>query len=310
MESKFKLANQYFNKNQITLARPLFAEVLENSDKNFEALYKLGVCDFRLEKFKEAGDSFSALIEVEPRNSLAWYYLGLTKERRGDKDKAIEKYHMALLIDPDLEVAQKKLSELGIEPTVADQPKQTVFQTQDEDGPGLLLYSSKYRRPTSFSIHIIMLLIGSVLFLILFLDLDKRLIHTYFGRFRDIIGFAAIIFFLPTFVDIILRSVTTKYDIYERRIDIRKGILFRTHTSIWLFEIINIELSENPVELLTRNSRIALQTQDKSYPLLGLVKPKREGKSKLRTINFNLALFDELRSAVREQRGAVKKVWI
>lgn len=294
------------------MARPLFAEVVESSDDNFEALYKLGVCDFRLKKFKEAGASFSALIEVEPKNSLAWYYLGLTKERQGDKDKAIEKYHMALLIDPDLDVAQKKLAELGIEPTIVGEPKRTVFETQDEDGPGMLLYSSKYRRPTSFSTHIAILVFSSIFFTLLYLDAYLNIISIYsrdiFGSIADSFGLMLymIIIFLPTFVDLILRSVTTKYDIYERRIDIRKGILFHTHISIWLFEIVNIKLSKNPVDLLTRNSRIALQTQDGSYSLLGLVKPKNEGESN----NFTLALFNELRSAVREQRGAVKKVWI
>jgi tetratricopeptide (TPR) repeat protein len=56
---------------------------------------------------------YTRAIEIDPRLIDACYDRGVSHERRGDRDRAIPDYRMALQIDPVFEPLRKALSNLS-----------------------------------------------------------------------------------------------------------------------------------------------------------------------------------------------------
>ena len=117
------------------------------------------------------------------------------------------------------------------------------------------------------------------------------------------------VFVSIVFIDLLVRSRLTKYIIYEKRFDIKEGILFRKHLSCWLYEITNISFSRNPINLITGDSTITIEAEGLKYKLTGMSAPKTPG-SRSSALKFMQSLFETLRNTVREERGRVKKIWI
>ena len=82
MKTDYESALTHFQSKRIAAAKPLFAAALEEDPGNLDALYKFGVCQFRLEEFKQAEGSFRSVVEKDPEHFKAWYYIGLSLERQ------------------------------------------------------------------------------------------------------------------------------------------------------------------------------------------------------------------------------------
>lgn len=96
-----------------------------------------------------------------------------------------------------------------------------------------------------------------------------------------------------------LAYVGTHYDLYERRIDIRSGGLFRKLESIWHYEIVDVTFHRSPLMTLTGNAAISLKTQEGERRIVGLASPSVMER-----------LWREIRDAVLIERREMKKVWI
>lgn len=294
MQLAHNQAQLLFKANKISAAARLFEEVLKQDPENMDAKLKLGVCRFRQKSFELAETIFRQLTATNHQNFNAWYYLGLCYERHGKPKDSITAYRIALAINPNFEAAKKKLKEQLQHPA----SETAVFKSEPSEGPGEILYKANHRRISSFTTHCILigLLLGGGLLLYIVHNSPSALALLFLA-----IG----VFIL---IDVVLRSRFTKYILYERRIDIKKGILFRDHSSVWLYEITGISFSRNPLNVVTGDSRITLDTGHAKYELTGMTAPKTS--SGWSTLKFTQSLFDELRNTVRDERGNVKKIWI
>ncbi len=61
-------------------------------------------------------------------------------------------------------------------------------------------------------------------------------------------------------VCIVLASFCTTYHVYERRIDFSRGVLFRRKSSLWLYDVTDIEYERSGLMLLTNTAVLALSS--------------------------------------------------
>lgn len=98
----------------------------------------------------------------------------------------------------------------------------------------------------------------------------------------------------------LIAAPLTRYDLYQRRIDITRGVLNRHHTSAWLFEIQDVRLRQPPWLTLSRNAEIRIRLQDSTkLRIIGLG-----------TLRQQIRLREELRDAALRERRALKSVWV
>jgi len=324
-------ADTAFDKRDYVAAARLYGPM---APADLHAAYRLGLCHFRLKDFAAALRAFRAAIDYHPEDARSWYYLGVCAERTGDTAAAIPAYRMALRLDPTLSQAREKL--LALDPGAAlpsdglaqsssgtaqlsepvapphsefarenaTQPQNAPEPIPDDDTghPGELLHVSRRRRIGSFTSHFILL--GSPI-IVFFLNFP--LVFFSGGVLGLHLGFIlnlAILIWVFVLAEVILRSYLTRVSIYERRIDIADGILFRRQRSVWIFRVQDLQYRRNPITLLTRNAAIRLETENGRVDLLGLTPPK--GSS---AVVYANDLFDELRIAVRNQRGKIKRIF-
>lgn len=102
------------------------------------------------------------------------------------------------------------------------------------------------------------------------------------------------------FLHALLAGSRTRYDIYERRIDIASGVLNRRRTSVWLYEITDIQLRQPAWLTLTGNASVRLRLEDASKASI----------TGFGTQDQQLSLWEELRDAALVERRALKNVWV
>ncbi|KVC63414.1 hypothetical protein WI73_24040 [Burkholderia ubonensis] len=100
-----------------------------------------------------------------------------------------------------------------------------------------------------------------------------------------------------------MRARRTVYDIYERRIDIREGLLIRKESSVWTFEIINPTLHRSLLNVIFGCGRIIL------------IDTPSEQMNNAKIIGFGSfedtrALWQALRDTAIKDRLTIKRMWI
>ena len=109
--------------------------------------------------------------------------------------------------------------------------------------------------------------------------------------------------FLLLWAILYMKSVATRYWIYERRIDIKTGVLLRQEHSIWIYEIDETWLTRSPLNLLTGDATVHIQAtmthKTEHWEITGLGNHK-----------FMKRLWEELRDAGLVERRAMKRWWI
>lgn len=297
----FKQAEKLFKANRINAASKLYEKVLKRDNGHQKSRFKLGICRFRQKRFSEALQHFDMVLRSQAQNYNAWYYKGLCYERIGSEAKAIEAYKKTLEISPDFKLAKQKLK--GKQDVSSGESK--IFKDQIKEGPGEVIYEEQNRRLSSYTLHwflVIVVYLSAVILTFAIFD------FSYLLRFFLL----STIILIPIYIDLFLRSYNHRYKLYQKRIEVKKGILFRTHQIFWLYEITEISLTQNPWYVITGNYSINFQTaragKDKKFSLRGLKKPKESVD--ITTKKFTEILFQEMLNAVREDRGEVKKIWI
>lgn len=125
-------------------------------------------------------------------------------------------------------------------------------------------------------------------------------------------GIAVLALGIGLFILPFLAAPSTHYEVYERRIDIRKGVLNRRRFSAWLYEILDVELRQTPFLTLTRNAEVRIY-----LPPSGQPKRSRFGvdRSILRIIGFGsyknqVGLWQEVRDAGLRERKIMRKWYL
>jgi hypothetical protein len=109
-------------------------------------------------------------------------------------------------------------------------------------------------------------------------------------------------------VSALLNRQTTSYTVRERRIEITQGVLFRTRKYIWLHDITDIQLAQDPALMLAGTAQIKVQVDGAKF---GSITPRRTpaiiGIGSLETM---LRLFDQLQARIVHERRAMKRAFI
>ena len=113
IESLFTEAMSMHRSGDLDNAEKLYKNILSRDPDNPDVLNLLGVLSLQSEKLKEAERFIRKAIAVD--SSIAEYHfnLGEVLLHNDDKYAAIQSYRKSLEINPNLEIAKKKLVALG-----------------------------------------------------------------------------------------------------------------------------------------------------------------------------------------------------
>jgi len=125
------------------------------------------------------------------------------------------------------------------------------------------------------------------------------------------VGIGLILFGGVLSVHAALAARASVYQIYERRLDVRKGVLSRRHQSVWLYEITDVELRQSPTLTVTRNAEIRIYLPSTGYNKVRL----RKDRSRVRIIGFGSLgnqrnLHSELVEAALKERRAMRRWYL
>jgi len=112
-----------------------------------------------------------------------------------------------------------------------------------------------------------------------------------------------------------LNQALTRYEVYERRIDISRGVLFRKRQMIWLYEVMDIELVQSPLLMLAGSGTLILTLQpgSGSAPKSSLTRKEKPNVPQLRAfgpISRLRRMQQELLAIIEVERRSMKKTWI
>jgi tetratricopeptide (TPR) repeat protein len=125
------------------------------------------------------------------------------------------------------------------------------------------------------------------------------------------VGYALVAIGLVLILHSFLAARLTTYEVYERRIEVTKGVLNRRRLSAWLYEIADVELRQSPMLTLTRNAEVRIY-----LPQTGYGKPSRfNDRSVLRIIGFGRLrdqehLWEEIRDAALRERRIMRRWYL
>jgi TolA-binding protein len=110
-----------------------------------------------------------------------------------------------------------------------------------------------------------------------------------------LLGIAAVL----VLVHLALAHAGTRFEIFQRRIDMRRGGFTTASESIWHYEIRDVQLDRSPLLRLTGTARIILSTDNGQRSLVGLAPAATMER-----------MWREIRDAVLVERREMKKMWI
>lgn len=240
-----------------------------------------GVAFYRKHDLAAAQRHFRTAITKDPRIVLAHHYLGLIHERGGANEKAADCYRQVLHIDPSFEDAEKRLANLEHSPS--HEPR-----------------LSRRRRFRSFQLAMVaMLLLPVSLICIPLVDQHSKLPFLIFVA----ITFALLLVILHS----VLGALTTRYNFYDNRIEIIRGIFLRKRVVIFLFRIEDVWYQRSLINMLTGDAQVMIRA--------AAVEPihwRKIGKFKVTGVGGRRvmeSLFIQVRDTAVEDRKAVKK-WL
>ena len=127
-----------------------YRRALQLDPNHRDALYNLGLALLEKDEFAAAAVVFAQLVRMNPQDSRALEILGTAYACLREFDKAIETYHRALEITPDLVDARYFLAALGNQAVPAQSPAEYVTKVFDTYAPRFdrhLLGNLDYQAP-------------------------------------------------------------------------------------------------------------------------------------------------------------------
>jgi tetratricopeptide (TPR) repeat protein len=283
----FEEGLKLFQGGDINGAIPMFEEEMQHNPSNEKTAFILGVCYYRNKEFERANSLFKKVISTDDSHYKAHYYLGLVSEKTNQMNAALSEFRIAVALKPDFIEGIEKLKSLG-QYSKEGTPNKTVQQDSSDEStrttPGELILT-KNRRLRSYSFLFVFMIITFVI-----------------G-----IGLLILIYLL-------IRSRTTNYTIYQRRIDYSNGILYRKQHSLWLYEIQDTWITRTPFNLITNDATVHFRVETP-----GQRSPKFQrteiGNHKFKITGignhqFMRKLWEEMRDSALVERRAMKRWWV
>jgi arylsulfatase A-like enzyme/Tfp pilus assembly protein PilF len=109
---RFLMAGEYFHLNDFPHAAEYYQSALEFDPKNSVAAYYLGVSRLETGDLEAAERAFQRTLELDPKNFSAAFNLGVVYSRRQQAQPAIRAFEQAIKILPDYAEAHEALGEL------------------------------------------------------------------------------------------------------------------------------------------------------------------------------------------------------
>ncbi|MEY2949454.1 MAG: tetratricopeptide repeat protein [Saprospiraceae bacterium] len=95
--------------NEIEGAQSLFREIVNLDPQYTVAYFNMGLLYLDQKNYEEAINQFTLALATDPVHIESYFFRGISRELKGDKNTAIADYRQALLIDPDFEAAAEAL---------------------------------------------------------------------------------------------------------------------------------------------------------------------------------------------------------
>jgi tetratricopeptide (TPR) repeat protein len=283
----------------IPQAQRVLKEALSRDPRNAEIHLLLGGIHYYTGELSKAErDYYDAIALNDPRIlPEAHFELGLIRERQNRPGDAQHEYEETLRIAPNHARARQKLRPPP--PHSKDDESLVVPERGSESAAhytGKLLYAGK-RRIRSFSGPFLLPFLAAIVFV--FLALTDKGSSAEVARFTIMAVMCGILIW----VILLLGSNTTKYHVYEGRIDITSGVVYSRTTSIWLFEIEQVFLTRTLWNRLTGDAVLHIIEGVSSRPLHW----KMTG---LGDHIFVRKLWEEMRDSALVRRRLMKRWWI
>lgn len=106
------MGNCYRDLGNYEEALVILQKGLEEDEERSDIHNTMGVCFFKLEEYAKAVKSFERAVELNPVSAMDYANLGVNHRKLGNNEQAINFLTLALSLDPDIEFAQKQLTEL------------------------------------------------------------------------------------------------------------------------------------------------------------------------------------------------------
>jgi tetratricopeptide (TPR) repeat protein len=357
-EEQIREGYRLLETDQTVAAEGAFARATGLSPERAEGHLVRGVALMKLDRLDEASRALGDAVRRDGSLTEGWYRLGVVAQVQGDAEKALGYYRHALTLDCAHGGAREGVERLAPRPGTQQSSPTTEMPTTDSwvslpPQPGTLaaavdaaakgdglpswdqgeLLKSAHRAVRSFGRHwlVVIALFGLALstepLLNALLTAVKNgdgqvspLESTIFDIYNKHAALTTTLLVLAGFTAalIILGSIFTQYHIYERRIDFNTGVLFRRKSSVWLYDVIDIDSERSPLMLLTNTAALALRSETGKVEVTARAFGKRRGKSTVtidRMIGVGTArameeLWRTLRSTALRERRAMKSQWV
>lgn len=332
----------------LTLAR----QELDEHGWDSQMGYLAGQAMFRLDDFAKAESLFRRVVADDPSHALAVYYTGLCRERQGDFEQARSLYRTALALRPDFPEARRKLGEddghsrrdvsddgHSRRDVGADREGSLAAALDDRTGgvtAGQLLYSGRPRLRAfpGRLLGALALLTAAALAPRGARAVQQQWLGPWSQATNDDVLASALDGMadaMPTVgrvavvvlgligvlwtVSLLLTWLGSRYDIHERRIDLRAAGFRTNYDSIWLYEIVDVRLAVPPLLALAGSSRLYIRTATQPAQ----ERPAAVGMRPTDTVHavpglggrsFMKQLWRELRDAALVERRAMHRWWV
>jgi tetratricopeptide (TPR) repeat protein len=107
-----KLAHAYASTGRLERARQLYLRELRADPGDIDTLLDLGCLLRDMNRAQEAGEKFRRVLEIEPDNADAHFYLAELCERSGDLSGGLEHYDVVLRLDASFPGARRRLARM------------------------------------------------------------------------------------------------------------------------------------------------------------------------------------------------------
>lgn len=129
-----------------------------------------------------------------------------------------------------------------------------------------------------------------------------------FTSLLQLFGYALLGAGVILLIGALLSSRMSTYVIREHRIEITKGVLFRSRRYVWLYGVRDLEFVQDPLLMLAGTAKIKLIQEDTGMAPVSLKRaPKIVGCGSTAAMR---KLYDRLEAMVRTERRAMKKAFI
>jgi tetratricopeptide (TPR) repeat protein len=108
------LSISYEGAGQLDKCIELLKKVLEKKPADITLLYSIAELHYKTGKYQEAIDYWDKILGYDKQNAKALYMIGLSYQKKGDKDKGMQLCDQAIKMDPTLANLKQKKGNMGL----------------------------------------------------------------------------------------------------------------------------------------------------------------------------------------------------